>query len=61
MSNKIKEQGKVYTPDYIVKNILNLAGYKGNNILQKHVIDNSCGDGAFLKEIEYMMKNQKKG
>ena len=51
MANKIKEQGKVYTPSYIVKNILNLAGYKGTNILQKHVIDNSCGDGAFLKEI----------
>lgn len=51
MANKIKEQGKVYTPNYIVKNILNLSGYKGNNILQKHVIDNSCGDGAFLKEI----------
>lgn len=51
MVNKIKEQGKVYTPDYIVKNILDLADYKDNKILHKHVIDNSCGDGAFLKEI----------
>ena len=46
-----KESGRVYTPDYIVKNILNLSGYFGDNILKKHVIDNSCGDGAFLCEI----------
>lgn len=46
-----KSNGRVYTPDYIVKNILDLSGYHELNILQKHVIDNSCGDGAFLKEI----------
>ena len=51
MSKKtVKENGRVYTPDYIVKNILELAVYK-KNILQKHIIDNSCGDGAFLVEI----------
>ncbi len=46
-----KANGRVYTPDYIVKNILDLSGYCGDKILQKHVIDNSCGDGAFLKEV----------
>lgn len=46
-----KANGRVYTPDYIVKNILDLAGYYEENILKKHVIDNSCGDGAFLVEI----------
>lgn len=46
-----KSKGRVYTPDYIVKTILDMAHYNGNNILQKHVIDNSCGDGAFLCEI----------
>ncbi len=46
-----KLNGRIYTPDYIVSNILDLSGYYGENILQKHVIDNSCGDGAFLKEI----------
>jgi adenine-specific DNA-methyltransferase len=46
-----KEKGRVYTPDYIVCNILDLCGYSGQNILRKHIIDNSCGDGAFLCEI----------
>lgn len=46
-----KLKGSVYTPLYMVQNILNISGYTGNNILQKHVIDNSCGDGAFLVEV----------
>jgi adenine-specific DNA-methyltransferase len=46
-----KNNGKVYTPSYIVKNILDLSNYQSGNILKKHIIDNSCGDGAFLKEI----------
>lgn len=46
-----KENGRVYTPDFIVKNILDLSGYYSSNIIRKHVIDNSCGDGAFLCEI----------
>ncbi len=46
-----KEAGRVYTPTYIVDNILNLTGYYGEDILNKHVIDNSCGDGAFLCQI----------
>lgn len=51
MTNRIKEKGVVYTPDYIVRIILDQSGYKGRQILKKHVIDNSCGDGAFLIEI----------
>lgn len=46
-----KESGRVYTPVFIVDNILNLSGYSGENILNKHVIDNSCGDGAFMCRI----------
>ena len=46
-----KENGRIYTPDYIVNTILDYSGYKCSDILKKHVIDNSCGDGAFLKEI----------
>ena len=46
-----KKRGKVYTPDYIVKNILDLSSYSGNAILKKHIIDNSCGDGSFLCQI----------
>ena len=46
-----KSTGRIYTPDYIVNNILDLSGYYGSKILKKHVIDNSCGDGAFICEI----------
>lgn len=46
-----KSNGRFYTPDFIVRNILDLSGYYGHAILQKHAIDNSCGDGAFLVEM----------
>ncbi len=51
MAKAVKCHGRVYTPDYLVKNILNFGGYYSPVILKKHVIDNSCGDGAFLSEI----------
>ncbi len=44
----VKNSGQVFTPDFLVSNILDHVGYTEGNILQKHVIDNSCGDGAFL-------------
>lgn len=47
----IKTRGKVYTPPNIVAHILDLSDYFGKSILKKHVIDNSCGDGAFLVEV----------
>ena len=50
MSSK-KNHGRVYTPHFLVKIILDFGKYHTSEILQKHVIDNSCGDGAFLKEI----------
>lgn len=46
-----KKQGQVYTPSFIVKTILELSDYKDVNILKKHIMDNSCGNGAFLTEI----------
>ena len=46
-----KEHGRFYTPDFIVNSILDLSGYYGSEILKKHAIDNSCGDGAFLCKI----------
>ncbi len=49
--DKIKYQGQIYTPDYLVKIILDRGGYSGANILQKHVIDNSCGNGQFMIEV----------
>ena len=47
---KVKSLGQVFTPQNIVHDILDLAKYR-ENILKKHIIDNSCGNGAFLKEI----------
>lgn len=52
MTNKeVKKHGRIYTPDFLVKTILDFGAYSTPEILGKHVIDNSCGDGAFLKEI----------
>ena len=46
-----KSNGRIYTPLFIVNNVLDLSGYVDSKILKKHIIDNSCGDGAFLVEI----------
>lgn len=46
-----KSTGQIYTPEFIVRNILDLCNYYGKDILKKHIIDNSCGQGAFLCEI----------
>jgi len=46
-----KLYGKVYTPSFIVKTILDEAGYKGENIIGKYILEPSCGNGSFLKEI----------
>lgn len=51
MAKAVKQHGRVYTPDYLVRVILDFGGYNNAVILKKHVIDNSCGDGAFLQEI----------
>lgn len=47
----VKNDGQVFTPEYIVADMLDFCGYHGQGILNKHVIDNSCGDGAFLRSI----------
>ena len=47
----MKKHGCVYTPTHIVNIILDFGGYNTTEILNKHVIDNSCGNGAFLIEI----------
>lgn len=60
----VKNSGQVFTPDFLVSNILDYVGYTEGNILQKHVIDNSCGDGAFLCDIvdryckDYITQNE---
>ncbi|MCD8283034.1 MAG: N-6 DNA methylase [Prevotella sp.] len=47
----VKHGGQVFTPPYLVGYMLDLAGYVGREILSRHVIDNSCGEGAFLCEV----------
>ncbi len=47
----VKHKGQVYTPDNIVRLMLDFVNYKGDEILGRHVIDNSCGNGAFLSRI----------
>lgn len=52
MVDKKKELGKIYTPSNIVNMMLDYGGYViSSYIINKHVIDNSCGDGRFLIEI----------
>lgn len=49
----VKSTGSFYTPVEIVKLMLRELEYveSNNKIIGKHIIDNSCGDGAFLVEI----------
>jgi adenine-specific DNA-methyltransferase len=47
--SKSKNIGQVFTPQYIVESMLDYIGYNNSDIIGKHIIDNSCGDGAFLK------------
>lgn len=51
MIKSTKQHGRIYTPKYLVNIILDFAGYYPDRILKKHIIDNSCGDGAFLQEV----------
>lgn len=44
-----KEKGQVFTPNWIVKEMINFCDI--NDITKIKIIDNSCGDGAFICEI----------
>lgn len=47
-----KQIGQVFTPDFIVSRMLDNVGYTvKTDILNKHIIDNSCGNGAFLAQV----------
>lgn len=48
-----KSKGQIFTPEYLVKDILNFAHYCTKEILRKNIIDHSCGTGAFLKEVVF--------
>ena len=38
MANSVKHHGRVYTPDYLVRTILDFGNYNGKDIVEKHVI-----------------------
>ena len=49
--DKHKTLGQVFTPNWTISKILNLAGYNNENILDKYILEPSSGNGAFLLEI----------
>ena len=42
---------QVFTPEHVVDTMFEELEYKGDNIRKKHIIDNSCGNGAILKKV----------
>jgi adenine-specific DNA-methyltransferase len=48
---KHKTLGQVYTPNWIINEILDLVCYNDEQILDRYILEPSCGDGAFLLEI----------
>ena len=48
---KHKTLGQVYTPEWVVNEILDLSNYYDAQILTRYILEPACGDGAFLKEI----------
>lgn len=49
INNALKEEGKIFTPLHIVNILLDVAKYtNAENILEKHFMDNSAGDGNIV-------------
>ena len=42
---------QVFTPEHVVDTMFEELEYKGDNIRKKHIIDNSCGNGAILQKV----------
>ncbi len=57
------ENCQIFTPTYIVNLILNTIGYKGDNVINKSIMEPSFGDGAFLIKIveRLIVTSRKKG
>lgn len=49
--DKKKQLGQVFTPKWVVDEILDSAGYYGKKILDKYIMEPASGDGAFLLSI----------
>lgn len=50
-STKQSRLGQVWTPDWMVSHMLDLADYTGDTVLSARILEPSFGNGAFLKEI----------
>lgn len=50
-STKQSRMGQVWTPDWMVSHMLDLAGYTGDAVLSSRILEPSFGTGAFLREI----------
>lgn len=48
-----KRDGKVFTPEWLVDSMLNDVYATPEQVLGKHVMDNSCGNGAFLRRVVF--------
>lgn len=61
-NEKTKEKCQIFTPDYVVKKMLDYLGYS-NNLYGKTILESSCGNGQFLKEIvrRYIEDSKKSG
>ncbi len=51
MNEKNKKLGQVFTPRWIVDEILDSIGYSGEKILDKYIMEPASGDGIFLLSI----------
>lgn len=49
-NEKTKEKCQIFTPDDIVKSMLDYLGYS-DHLYGKTILESSCGNGQFLKEI----------
>ena len=45
---KQKTEGRVFTPQHIVEQMLDKANLVGENLLSQKIMEPSCGDGAFI-------------
>jgi len=51
MIDKQKKLGQIFTPDWIVKIILDKLNYNNKEILSRYIFEPGCGSGNFLIEI----------
>lgn len=49
-NEKTREKCQIFTPNDIVKSMLDHIGYS-DHLYGKTILENSCGNGHFLKEI----------